>query len=113
MRYRTFPGAIAIAVLGAALAGCSHGAASAAPTTTAEPVVESVPDRDVITIANPERFTLAEAVARHESDQVLANGVVAADVSRSYAVNSLSSGRVVEVKARLGDESGWGLWWGG
>jgi cobalt-zinc-cadmium efflux system membrane fusion protein len=47
---------------------------------------------------------VAPAVARHESDQILANGTVAADVSRSYAVNALSSGRVVDVKARLGDD---------
>jgi cobalt-zinc-cadmium efflux system membrane fusion protein len=93
----------AAVILLAALTGCSREpvkAAPAAPATT----VESVPDRNVVTIANPERFSLAPAVARHESDQLLANGVVAADVSRSYAVNALSSGRVVEVKARLGDD---------
>jgi cobalt-zinc-cadmium efflux system membrane fusion protein len=53
---------------------------------------------------NPGRFPLVQVVARRESDQVLANGVVAADVSRSYAVNALFSGRVVEVRARLGDD---------
>ena len=47
---------------------------------------------------------MAPAVARHESDQIQANGTVAADVSRSYTVNSLSSGRVVDVRARLGDD---------
>lgn len=66
--------------------------------------MESVPDRNVVTVANPERFPLAPAMARHESDQLQANGVVAADVSRSYAVNAFSSGRVVDVRARLGDD---------
>jgi cobalt-zinc-cadmium efflux system membrane fusion protein len=86
------------------LAGCSREAVNAAPAMAPAATVESVPDRNLITVANPERFPLAQAVARHESDQILANGTVAADVSRSYAVNALSSGRVVDVKARLGDD---------
>src|SRR5262249_7164250 len=75
-------------------------AANVAPATT----VESVPDRNIVSVPNPERFPLAEAVARRESDQIPSNGVVAADVSRTYPVTALSSGRVVEVKARLGDD---------
>jgi len=92
-----------MAILSAALSGCSHGV-NAAPAAALAATVESVPDRNLVTVTNPERFSLAQAVARRESDQLLANGVVAADVSRSYAVNALSSGRVVEVKARLGDD---------
>ncbi len=90
--------------LAVALTGCSHEPVSAAANSAPAPAVESVADRNVVAVPNPERFALAEAVARHEADLILANGVVAADVSRSYAVNSLSSGRVVEVKARLGDD---------
>jgi membrane fusion protein, heavy metal efflux system len=70
------------------------------PATT----VELAPDRNVITVANPERFSVSRAVVRRESDQILANGVVAADVSRTYPVSALSSGRVVDMKARLGDD---------
>jgi len=96
--------AAALAVLGAALAGCSRGPANATAAAAPAATVESVPDRNVVTVTNPERFALDRAVARRESDQLLANGVVAADVSRSYAVNALFSGRVVDVKARLGDD---------
>ena len=99
--YATIAAALALALL---LAGCSREAVNAAPAMAPAATVESVPDRNLITVANPERFPLAQAVARHESDQILANGTVAADVSRSYAVNALSSGRVVDVKARLGDD---------
>jgi len=99
-----FPGAIAIAILSAALSSCSREPVNAAPSTAPAAIVESVPDRNVITVANPERFPLAQAAARREADQILATGTVAADVSRSYAVNALSSGRVVDVKARLGDD---------
>ena len=77
---------------------------NAASSSTPDPIVETVPDRNIVTVAEPERFALAPAVARHESDQIPANGVVAADVSRSYAVNALSSGRAVELKVRLGDD---------
>jgi len=104
MKRLAFLEAMAVAILCAALAGCAHETASAAPNRTPDPAVESVPDRNVVTVSNPERFAVAEAAARHEADQVQANGVVAADVSRSYAVNALSSGRVVDVRARLGDE---------
>ena len=97
-------GASAMAILLLALTGCSREAVNAAPTPAPAATVESAPDRNVVTVANAERFPLAQAAARRESDQLLANGVVAADVSRSYAVNALSSGRVVEVKARLGDD---------
>lgn len=93
-----------MAILSAALSACSRAPAKAAPAPAPAATVESVPDRNLITVANPERFPVAQAVARPESDQILANGTVAADVSRSYAVNALSSGRVVEVKARLGDD---------
>ena len=100
----TFLGAAAIAILSAALSGCSREPVNGAPAVAPATTVESVPDRNVVTVTNPERFSLAQAVARHESDQILANGIVAADVSRSYGVNALSSGRVVDVRARLGDD---------
>jgi len=100
----TLLGAAAMAILSVLLSGCSREPAHVAPTVAPATTVESVPDLNVFAVADPERFSLAQAIARRESDQVLANGVVAADVSRSYAVNALSSGRVVDVKARLGDD---------
>ena len=77
-----------------------NAASNVAPATT----VESAPDRNIVTVTNPERFSLAPVVVRRESDQILANGVVAADVSRTYPVSALSSGRVVDMRARLGDD---------
>ena len=86
------------------ITGCSHEAVSAASNIEPATTVESVADRNVITVTNPQRFSVAEAAVRREADQILANGVIAADVSRTYPVNSLSSGRVVDIKARLGDD---------
>ena len=96
--------ASAVAILSAALAGCSHDDVKAASDSAPPPKVETVPDRNIVTVPNPERFAVMTAMERREADQVVANGIVAADVSRSYAVNALTSGRVVEVKARLGDD---------
>ena len=86
------------------ISGCSREQVNAASNVAPATTVESVPDRNVVTVVNPERFVLARAVARRESGQILANGVVAADVSRTYPVTALSSGRVVEIRARLGDD---------
>lgn len=83
--------------------GCSRGSVRASnlePATT----VETVADRNVVSVASPERFALSEAAVRREADQIVANGIVAADVSRTYPVNALSSGRVVDIRARLGDD---------
>jgi membrane fusion protein, heavy metal efflux system len=86
------------------ITGCSHEAVNAASNIEPATTIESVADRSVVTVANPQRFSVAQAIMRHESDQILANGVIATDVSRTYPVNSLSSGRVVEIRARLGDD---------
>jgi cobalt-zinc-cadmium efflux system membrane fusion protein len=84
--------------------GCSRESVNASANVAPETTVESVADRNVVTVMSPDRFSVAPAVVRRESDQTLANGVVAADVSRTYPVTALSSGRVVDIKARLGDD---------
>ena len=86
------------------MTGCSHEAVTAASNAEPATTVESVADRSVVTVTNPERFPLAQAATRSESNQILANGVVAADVSRTYPVTALSSGRVTDIRVRLGDD---------
>jgi cobalt-zinc-cadmium efflux system membrane fusion protein len=54
-------------------------------------------------VDHPERFSIVTA-AEHESAETLsATGVVGPDVSRQIPVISLASGRVVDIRARLGD----------
>jgi cobalt-zinc-cadmium efflux system membrane fusion protein len=81
-------------------AGCDRKAPEAGDSQTK--IVKS-PDPSVIEMSHPERFTLAETEDRKVGDEIHANGVVAPDVSRSVGVLSLAGGRVVEIKARLGD----------
>ena len=46
---------------------------------------------------NPERFQLVTATSRAEGSELIANGSVAPDVSRTVPVNALSAGRVIEI----------------
>ena len=97
--------ATALLILSLLLGGCGKTPVVALADDDMHPVVvERVPDRNLITIEKPERFAVTPAVLRAESDQIQANGIVAADVSRTYPVNALSSGRVIDVRVRLGDD---------
>jgi cobalt-zinc-cadmium efflux system membrane fusion protein len=92
-----------LGLLGAGLfvAGCSREQdvkAASAPVK-----VEPPSDPNVFTVDKPSEFPLINAEARPVHDDVQANGVVAADVSRTVPVTSLTSGRVIEIAARLGD----------
>jgi cobalt-zinc-cadmium efflux system membrane fusion protein len=80
---------------------------SACSKTKAEPaagkVVETNTDPNVFTMQNPEQFPLTTVEVRKVSDEIHVNGVIAPDVNRSVPVVSLGGGRVVEIKAKLGD----------
>jgi len=65
--------------------------------------VEANTDPNVFTVANADQFPLIEVQLRKVSDELHVNGVIAPDVNRSVPVVSLGGGRVVEIKARLGD----------
>src|SRR5664280_858142 len=80
---------------------------SACSKTKAEPsagaVVETNTDRNVFTMQKPRQVALATVEVRRVSDGIHLNGVIAPDVNRSVPVVSLGGGRVVEIKAKLGD----------
>lgn len=80
--------------------GCSRGTSEAAKTTE---VITST-DPNIIRIENPDRFAVADVSIRQLADELHVNGVVAPDVDRSVPVLSLAGGRVVDIRARLGDE---------
>jgi len=65
--------------------------------------VEHDGDLSLLRVDHPERFPLAIAASRQVAATLTVTGVVAPDVSRAVAVVSLASGRVIEVRARLGD----------
>ncbi len=92
-----------VAAVLSGLTGCTE-KVDALSNTTRAVRVEQAPDLNVIHVDKPERFPLVMATARAEVSELTANGSVAPDVSRTVPVNALSGGRVLEVRARLGDD---------
>lgn len=91
----------ALAVFGAGC-GCDSKQDAAAE---APPSVSTVQEQDssVVTLEHPERFPLVAAVEHIATSSLQVTGTVAPDVSRTVPVISLASGRVVDIRARLGD----------
>jgi len=85
------------------LAGC-HGS-KADPKAEAPPpaVVEADFDANNFKVEHPELFPLAQASQREVVPTLNVTGVVQPDIARAVPVISLAAGRVVEIKARLGD----------
>src|SRR5579863_4390498 len=85
-------------------AGCSSGKAN--PNDEAPPKAQVQPDLDAnnFSVAHPDQFPLATAISYLASPALNVTGVVQPDITRAVPVVSLASGRVVELKARLGDE---------
>ena len=89
-----------VPLLAVGLAGstsCSNDTKAAA--TKAEVTLEA----GVYDVERPDLFKLAEVESRNLPDMLRANGSVTPDVSRTIRVTSLGSGRVVDLRARLGD----------
>jgi membrane fusion protein, heavy metal efflux system len=85
------------------LAACNDGKAD--PKAEAPPPANVQPDLDAnnFKVDHPEQFPLATAVEYKAAPALNVTGVVQPDISRAVPVISLAAGRVVEVKARLGD----------
>jgi cobalt-zinc-cadmium efflux system membrane fusion protein len=63
-----------------------------------------IADPNVIEIEAPERFSVTDVTAEELFEELHVNGVVAPDVSRTVPVLSLSGGRAVDIRARIGDD---------
>jgi cobalt-zinc-cadmium efflux system membrane fusion protein len=88
------------------LAGCGAKGGQPDPKAEAPPPaqVEHEADASLVKVDHPEQFPVAAATAHVSSTELNVTGAVAADVSRTLPVISLASGRVVEIRARLGDD---------
>lgn len=62
-----------------------------------------VVDPDVFTAEHPELFKTAKAETRALPKELMANGTVTPDVTRTIHVTSLGGGRVVDLRVKLGD----------
>jgi cobalt-zinc-cadmium efflux system membrane fusion protein len=85
------------------LAGCNEGKAD--PKAEAPPPVTVEPDLDAnnFKVDHPEQFPLVTAAEHRAAPALNVTGVVQPDISRAVPVISLAAGRVVEIRAKLGD----------
>jgi cobalt-zinc-cadmium efflux system membrane fusion protein len=85
------------------LLACNEGKAD--PKAEAPPPANVQPDLDAnnFKVDHPEQFPLVAAAAYKAAPALNVTGVVQPDISRAVPVISLAAGRVVELKARLGD----------
>jgi cobalt-zinc-cadmium efflux system membrane fusion protein len=85
------------------LVACNRGTAD--PKAEAPPAVSVEPDMDAnnFMVKNPAEFPLATAVEHKAAPALNVTGVVQPDIARAVPVISIAAGRVVELKARLGD----------
>jgi len=97
-----FLGAVACIALSFLLAGCG-GKPDAKAETPPPAAVEPDMDSNNFKVDHPEQFPLATAVEHKAVPALNVTGIVQPDIARAVPVISLASGRVVEVKARLGD----------
>ena len=89
-----------VAALSMAGCGSKDNAAAEAP-----PPATVVPGLDVTHFAvdHPERYPVATAVQYEAPSKLVVTGAVYPDVARTVPVVTLASGRVVDIRARLGD----------
>jgi len=78
-------------------AACSNG------TKVAPTKAEVTLDSNLYSIEHPELFNLVRVEARDLPTVLRANGTVTPDVNRTIHVTSPGSGRVVDLRVRLGD----------
>jgi cobalt-zinc-cadmium efflux system membrane fusion protein len=96
-------GAILYLLLSSFLLGC--GETKPNPKAEAPPPASVEPDLDAnnFKVDHPELFPLVTAIEYKAAPTLNVTGVVQPDISRAVPVISLATGRVVEIKARLGD----------
>ena len=94
--------AVAFGIL---LAGCTPEVTAKNPRAADQPPAEVDHEQDgiLVKVDRPEQFPLATVSSHASASQLNVTGVVSADVTRNVPVVSMSSGRIVEIRARLGD----------
>jgi membrane fusion protein, heavy metal efflux system len=101
--FRSFTATALGLALASFLSACNQGKAD--PKAEAPPAasVEQDMDANNFKVDHPDQFPLATAVEHKAAPALNVTGVVQPDINRAVPVISLAAGRVVEIKARLGD----------
>ena len=85
------------------MSGCKSGKVDAQAEAPPPAKVVSGVDVSFFAVEHPERYPIATATQYQAPSQLLVTGTVIPDISRNVPVISLASGRVVDIRARLGD----------
>ena len=101
--FKFLAGAAVCLALASFLTGCNE--AKPDPKAEAPPAATVVPDLDAnnFKVDHPDQFPLVTATEHKAAPALNVTGVVQPDINRAVPVISLAAGRVVEIKARLGD----------
>jgi cobalt-zinc-cadmium efflux system membrane fusion protein len=103
-RIRRLLGALLCLSLAWLSLGCNEGKANPDAEAPPKAVVEQDLDANNFKVDHPEQFPLVTAAEHKTVPELDVTGAVQPDITRAVPVVSLASGRVVEIKARLGDE---------
>jgi cobalt-zinc-cadmium efflux system membrane fusion protein len=98
---RTYSSVIAASCAALASSACTRDAA--ARDQPLQVKVTEASDTSLFTIPRPERFQMVTVDSRAVADHMSGTCVVNSDVNRTVPVNALVGGRVLELKASLGD----------
>jgi cobalt-zinc-cadmium efflux system membrane fusion protein len=96
-------GAALCLTLACSLAGCGENKADPKAEAPPAATVESDLDANNFKVDHPDQFPLVTATEHKAAPALNVTGVVQPDIARAVPVISLAAGRVVEIKARLGD----------
>lgn len=103
MRWKGYQATTVFFALSLLLAGCGDTKGDPKAEAPPPPRVEREDDVNVVQVDHPEKFPLATAVEHTSTSRLVVTGTVNPDISRSVPVISIATGRVVEIRARLGD----------
>jgi cobalt-zinc-cadmium efflux system membrane fusion protein len=93
---------VALATAALVATGCTRGA-SAAEDQPPAVRIQTASDSSLAAPPHPEQIPLVAVTPRDIADELHATGVVGPDITRTVPVNALGGGRVVAIRAKLGD----------
>jgi membrane fusion protein, heavy metal efflux system len=98
--FSLLPIALAVSLI---TTGCKSDKVNADAEAPPPAKVISGVDVSLFAVEHPERYPIVTAAEYQAPSQLLVTGTVIPDISRNVPVISLASGRVVDIRARLGD----------
>jgi cobalt-zinc-cadmium efflux system membrane fusion protein len=94
---------VGLALMLGLLTGCNEGKGDPKAEAPPAATVQADLDANNFKVDHPEQFPIVAAVEFKAAPALDVTGVVQPDIARAVPVISLAAGRVVEIKARLGD----------